>query len=53
MNALYALRTGKLATVMSHEDFMVRWAYVEDTQARNGENPLLSHYQNASVLTTV
>ncbi|KAF4510241.1 hypothetical protein G6O67_002144 [Ophiocordyceps sinensis] len=51
--AIYRAVTGKLTRVMSHGDFMRRWAYVEDTQTRSGENPLLSHYRNASVMVTV
>ena len=53
MEDMYRAMTGKLTRVLSHEDFMQRWAYVEDTQTRSGENPLLSWYQNASVITTV
>lgn len=45
--------TGKLTRVMSHESFMHSWAYVEDTETRSGENPLLSWYKNASVMVTV
>ncbi|KAK6001308.1 hypothetical protein QM012_002639 [Aureobasidium pullulans] len=51
--AIYRAITGKLSRVMKHEDFFKRWAYVEDTQTRNGENPLLSWYKNASVMITV
>ncbi|KAL2675188.1 hypothetical protein Neosp_011369 [[Neocosmospora] mangrovei] len=51
--AIYRAITGKLTRVMSHGDFMRKWAYVEDTETRSGENPLLSHYSNASVLVTV
>lgn len=51
--AIYRAITGKLTRVMKHEDFFKRWAYVEDTQTRNGENPLLSWYKNASVMITV
>ncbi|KAI5467287.1 S-adenosyl-L-methionine-dependent methyltransferase [Mariannaea sp. PMI_226] len=51
--ALYRAITGKLTRVMSHGDFMAKWAYVEDTETRSGENPLISHYSNASVLVTV
>ncbi|KOS19169.1 NADH dehydrogenase complex I [Escovopsis weberi] len=51
--ALYRAITGKLTKVMSHGDFMRRWSYVEDTETRSGENPLLTHYKNASVLVTV
>ncbi|KAF1810687.1 DUF185-domain-containing protein [Eremomyces bilateralis CBS 781.70] len=53
MEDVYRAITGKLTRVYPHEDFMRRWAYVEDTQTKNGENPLLGWYQNASVLTTV
>lgn len=53
MEDMYRAMTGKLTRVLSHEDFMQRWAYVEDTQTRSGENPLLSWYKNASVLVTV
>ncbi|MCJ1226436.1 hypothetical protein MMC12_003088 [Toensbergia leucococca] len=53
MEDIYRAITGKLTRVLSHEDFLRRWAYVEDTQTRSGENPLLSWYKNASVMTTV
>lgn len=53
MELMYRAVTGKLTKVMSHEDFLRRWAYVEDTETKNGENPLLSWYKNASVLITV
>ena len=53
MEDMYRAITGKLTRVLSHEDFLRRWAYVEDTETRSGENPLLSWYQNASVMTTV
>ena len=53
MEDIYRAITGKLTRVMSHEDFLRRWAYVEDTETRSGENPLLAWYANASVMTTV
>ena len=53
MEDIYRAITGKLTRIASQEDFLRRWAYVEDTQTRNGENPLLSWYKNASVMTTV
>ncbi|KAI9851975.1 MAG: hypothetical protein M1824_002210 [Vezdaea acicularis] len=53
VSAIYSAVTGKLTRVLSHEEYLSRWAYVEDTQTRNGENPLLSWYRNASVLTTI
>ncbi|KAJ4393867.1 hypothetical protein N0V93_003083 [Gnomoniopsis smithogilvyi] len=52
MEAIYRSITGKLSRVRSHEDFMRSWAYVEDCETQNGENPLLSWYQNASVMMT-
>lgn len=52
MEAVYRSITGKLSRVRSHEDFMRSWAYVEDCETQNGENPLLSWYQNASVMMT-
>ncbi|VUC22127.1 unnamed protein product [Clonostachys rosea] len=51
--SIYRAVTGKLTRVMTHGDFMARWAYIEDTETRSGENPLLSHYRNASVMVTV
>ena len=53
MQLMYSAITSKLTRVLSHEDFIKRWAYVEETETRNGENPLLSWYKNASVLYTV
>lgn len=50
---VYRAVTGKLTQVTSHEDFMNRWAYIEDTETRNGENPLLFWYKNANMLMTV
>jgi hypothetical protein len=53
MEDMYRAITGKLTRSLTHEDFMKRWAYVEDTQTLSGENPLLSWYKNASVMITV
>jgi hypothetical protein len=53
MEDIYRAITGKLTRVSSHEAFLKSWAYVEDTETRNGENPMLSWYRNASVMTTV
>ncbi|KAI9680114.1 MAG: hypothetical protein M1817_005131 [Caeruleum heppii] len=50
---IYRAVTGKLTRVCSHEEFLQRWAYVEDTQTRSGENPMLGWYRNAAVMTTV
>ncbi|KAH6619715.1 S-adenosyl-L-methionine-dependent methyltransferase [Chaetomium sp. MPI-SDFR-AT-0129] len=51
--ATYQAITGKLTRVSTHEEFMRRWAYLEDTETRSGENPLLTWYKNASVMLTV
>ncbi|KAI9687297.1 MAG: hypothetical protein M1822_002340 [Bathelium mastoideum] len=53
MEQIYRAITGKLTRVLTHEEFVRRWAFVEDTQTRNGENPLLGWYKNASVMITV
>ncbi|KAF2756605.1 DUF185-domain-containing protein [Pseudovirgaria hyperparasitica] len=50
---VYRAVTGKLTKVVAHEDFMKSWALIEETATKNGENPLLSWYKNASVLFTV
>ncbi|KAM7222558.1 hypothetical protein V8F06_002052 [Rhypophila decipiens] len=51
--AMYQVITGKLTKVLSHEEYMRRWADIELTETKSGENPLLSWYRNASVLYTV
>ena len=38
---------------MTHRDYLTQWAYVEDTETMNGDNPMLSWYKNASVMVTV
>lgn len=53
MEDIYRALTGRLTRVMTHEDFFRRWAFGEDTRMRSGENALLGHYQNASVMVTV
>ncbi|EHY60533.1 hypothetical protein ABEF92_003444 [Exophiala dermatitidis] len=53
MEDIYRAITGRLTRVSSHRDFLESWAFVEDTQVRSGENPMLSWYENASVMTTV
>ncbi|OQD73883.1 hypothetical protein PENDEC_c013G00738 [Penicillium decumbens] len=50
---VYRAVTGKLTQVATHEEFMNRWAYIEDTETRNGENPMLTWYKNTSMLMTV
>ncbi|CAI4219257.1 unnamed protein product [Parascedosporium putredinis] len=39
MESMYRAITGKLTRVLSHEEYMRRWAFVEDTETRTGENP--------------
>lgn len=53
MENMYRAITGKLTRVLSHEDYLRQWAYVEDTETKSGENPLLTWYKNASVMYTV
>lgn len=53
MEAVYQAITGKLTRLQSHETFMKNWAFVQECETRNGENPLISWYRNASVMTTV
>ncbi|KKF95780.1 hypothetical protein CFO_g1907 [Ceratocystis platani] len=53
MESMYRAMTGKFTRVSTHEDFMRRWAYVEDTETRSGENPMLDYYQNASFIVTL
>jgi hypothetical protein len=53
MEDVYRAITGRLTRVMTHEDFFRRWADVEETELRSGENVLLGMFQNASVMVTV
>ncbi|KAL8757282.1 MAG: hypothetical protein Q9184_004247 [Pyrenodesmia sp. 2 TL-2023] len=53
MEDVYQAITGKLTRVMSHEEFLKRWAFVEETRTMSGENPMLSWYKNASVMLGV
>lgn len=53
MDDMYKALTGKLTRVIKHDDFLERWAYLEDTQTRSGENPLLTWYKNVSMLSSV
>ncbi|CAF9910528.1 hypothetical protein IMSHALPRED_009225 [Imshaugia aleurites] len=47
---IYRAITGKLTKVMSHSEFLSRWAYVQDTATKSRENPMLSWYKNSSVM---
>jgi hypothetical protein len=53
VEAMYTAMTGKFARTYSHEEFMSGRADIGETQTRNGENPLLSWYKNASVMITL
>ena len=53
MKDIYSSITGNHACTYSHEGFFKKWAYVENTQTRSGENPLLSWYKNAKIMVTV
>ncbi|KAL9107645.1 MAG: hypothetical protein Q9227_007452 [Pyrenula ochraceoflavens] len=52
MEDVYKAITGKLTRLSTHRKFLERWAYVQDTVTRNGENPMLTWYENASVMTS-
>ncbi|CUS10510.1 unnamed protein product [Tuber aestivum] len=53
MDDMYKAMTGKLTRVMKQEDFLRSWAYLEETETINGDNPMLNWYKNASVLSSV
>ncbi|KAL9625898.1 MAG: hypothetical protein Q9204_007752 [Flavoplaca sp. TL-2023a] len=50
MEDIYQAITGKLTRVMSHKEFLQRWAYIDETRTISGENPMLSWYKNASTM---
>ena len=53
MEPMYTAITGRFARTYLHEDFMAGRADIEETSTKNGDNPLLSWYKNASVMITV
>lgn len=53
MEAMYRAMTGKLTRVVLQEEFLKRWAYTDETRTKNGENPLLDWYKNASMMMTL
>lgn len=53
MEDIYRAMTGRLTRVMSHEEWLARWADVDGCEMRSGENALLGWYKNASVMITV
>ncbi|KAK9458935.1 S-adenosyl-L-methionine-dependent methyltransferase [Lipomyces oligophaga] len=50
--ALYEEIIGRRINVLSHEGFLNKWADVEATTTRDGENPMLEFYQNAAFMCT-
>ncbi|KAK9351364.1 S-adenosyl-L-methionine-dependent methyltransferase [Lipomyces doorenjongii] len=50
--ALYAKICGRVATVATHSSFLEQWADLEATTTKDGENPMVSFYQNAAFLCT-
>lgn len=50
---LYTSITGKFAKTYSHEYFMASRADMEETRTKNGDNPLLNYYKNASFMITL
>ena len=50
---IYQALTGRFTRSSSHADFMGHWADIDQTTCMNGDNPLLSWYQNQRVLCTV
>ena len=50
---MYRAITGKLTRVMTQEEFLKHWAYLEDTRTMDGSNPMLNWYKNASMMITV
>lgn len=50
---MYRAITGKLTRVITQENFLRHWAYLEDTQTMDGGNPMLNWYKNASMMITI
>jgi hypothetical protein len=53
MEPMYTAITGRFARTYLHEDFMAGRADIAETSTKNGDNPLLTWYKNASVMITV
>lgn len=47
---LYINICGKLIKTSKHSEFLEQWGDIENTTTKNGENPMLTFYQNASFL---
>ncbi|KAK9320246.1 S-adenosyl-L-methionine-dependent methyltransferase [Lipomyces orientalis] len=50
--ALYAKICGRVATVATHSSFLEQWADLDATTTKDGENPMVSFYQNAAFMCT-
>ncbi|KAK9454628.1 S-adenosyl-L-methionine-dependent methyltransferase [Dipodascopsis uninucleata] len=50
--SLYSEICGKIASVESHGSFLERWADLDATTTKEGDNPMVSFYQNAAFLCT-
>ncbi|KAI5780737.1 S-adenosyl-L-methionine-dependent methyltransferase [Peziza echinospora] len=50
---MYRAVTGKLTRVMTHGEFVKRWAWVDQVRTRSGDVPLVTWYENASFLSSV
>lgn len=50
---IYRHITGNFTRVQTQQNFLRNWAKVEKTRTHSGENPLLSWYANASVMTSL
>ncbi|KAK9476926.1 S-adenosyl-L-methionine-dependent methyltransferase [Lipomyces japonicus] len=49
---LYAKIMGKVATIATHASFLEQWADVDATMTKDGDNPMISFYQNAAFMCT-
>ncbi|CAK9440641.1 uncharacterized protein LODBEIA_P46580 [Lodderomyces beijingensis] len=49
---LYKQITGKIPKISTHREFLEKWADVNATSTKSGENPMLDFYRNASFLTS-
>ncbi|KAK9448773.1 S-adenosyl-L-methionine-dependent methyltransferase [Limtongia smithiae] len=50
--AMYEKVVGKIATIATHSSFLEQWADIEATTTKDGENPMVSFYQNAAFMCT-
>jgi hypothetical protein len=53
MEPMYSAITGKFARTYTHEEFMAGRADIAETSTKNGDNPLVTWYKNASVMITM